>query len=97
MRTTFQEELAQLEADLQEEGQLVLRALRGAMTALQTRDAELADDVIADALKEDPLSPEPFTAADYRKVVDRLRLYFIDDVRGFQRMVDVVVSRLPRR
>jgi phosphate transport system protein len=47
MRTTFQEELAQLEADLQEEGQLVLRALRGVMTALQTQDAELADDVIA--------------------------------------------------
>ena len=47
MRTTFQEDLAQLEADLQEEGQLVLRALRGAMGALRERDTELADDVIA--------------------------------------------------
>ena len=47
MRQTFQEELAQLEADLQEEGQLVLRSLRGAMTALGERDVELAGDVIA--------------------------------------------------
>jgi hypothetical protein len=54
-------------------------------------------DVIADALREDPLSPEPFTADDYRKVVARMQSYFIDDVRGFQRMVDVVISRLPRR
>ena len=47
MRATFQVELAQLEADLQEEGQLVLRSLRGAMKALEARDIELADDVIA--------------------------------------------------
>ena len=36
MRTTFQEELDLLEATLQEEGQLVLRALRGAIKALET-------------------------------------------------------------
>ena len=47
MRTTFQEDLARLEADLQEEGQYVLRALKGAMGALRNRDIELADDVIA--------------------------------------------------
>jgi phosphate transport system protein len=47
MRQTFHQELAQLEADLQEEGQLVLRSLRGAMKALEERDTELADDVIA--------------------------------------------------
>lgn len=47
MRRTFQEDLARLEADLQEEGQFVLRALRGAMSALRERDVELADDVIA--------------------------------------------------
>jgi phosphate transport system protein len=47
MRTTFQEELDLLEATLQEEGQLVLRALRGAINALEQRDAELADEVIA--------------------------------------------------
>ena len=47
MRTTFQEELNLLEATLQEEGALVLRALRGALNALEQRDHELADEVIA--------------------------------------------------
>jgi len=47
MRTTFQEELDVLEATLQEEGALVLRALRGALNALEQRDHELADEVIA--------------------------------------------------
>jgi phosphate transport system protein len=47
MRTTFQEELDVLEATLQEEGELVLRALRGAIKALEQRDEELADEVIA--------------------------------------------------
>jgi len=47
MRTTFQEELDLLEATLQEEGELVLRALRGAINALEQRDRELADEVIA--------------------------------------------------
>ena len=47
MRTTFQEELDVLEATLQEEGALVLRALRGAINALEQRDTELADEVIA--------------------------------------------------
>jgi phosphate transport system protein len=47
LRTTFQEELDQLEATLQEEGALVLRALRGAINALEQRDDELADEVIA--------------------------------------------------
>jgi phosphate transport system protein len=36
-----------LEATLQEEGSLVLRALRGALNALEHRDHELADEVIA--------------------------------------------------
>ena len=36
-----------LESTLQEEGSLVLRALRGAINALEQRDAELADEVIA--------------------------------------------------
>ena len=40
-------DLASLEAQLQEEGQRVLAAVRGAVRALQTRDAELADEVIA--------------------------------------------------
>jgi phosphate transport system protein len=47
MRVSFQEELDQLEASLQEEGALVLRVLRGALNALEQRDVELADEVIA--------------------------------------------------
>ena len=47
VRVTFQEELDQLEASLQEEGALVLRVLRGSLNALGQRDVELADDVIA--------------------------------------------------
>jgi phosphate transport system protein len=47
VRVTFQEELDQLEASLQEEGSLVLRVLRGALNALGQRDVELADEVIS--------------------------------------------------
>jgi phosphate transport system protein len=47
MRTTFQDDLDLLESTLQEEGALVLRALRGATNALDHRDHELADEVIA--------------------------------------------------
>ncbi len=47
MRITLQEDLDQLEASLQEEGELVLRALRGASNALATQDPELSDGVIA--------------------------------------------------
>jgi phosphate transport system protein len=46
VRVTLQEELDQLEAALQEEGELVLRALRGALGALEREDVELADEVI---------------------------------------------------
>lgn len=47
MRISLQEELDQLEAALQEEAALVLRALRGCLNALAHQDAELADEVIA--------------------------------------------------
>jgi phosphate transport system protein len=46
MRLTFTEELAQLEASLQEESDLVLRALRSSLNALARGDEELADEVI---------------------------------------------------
>lgn len=46
MRISFTEELSQLEAALQEEGDLVLRALRSALNALARGDGELADEVI---------------------------------------------------
>src|SRR3954462_1577368 len=47
MRITFQEELEQVEAALQEEGDYVLRSLRAAVNAVEQGDAELADEVIA--------------------------------------------------
>jgi phosphate transport system protein len=47
LRTEFHQELDELEAALQEEGSLVVRAIRGAMNALEQQDVELADEVIA--------------------------------------------------
>jgi phosphate transport system protein len=47
MRVGLQEELDMLQAALMEEGELVLRSLRGALEALEQRDPELADEVIA--------------------------------------------------
>jgi phosphate transport system protein len=46
MRVTLQEDLDTLQAGMLEEGELVLRALRGALNALRQADAELADEVI---------------------------------------------------
>ncbi len=47
MRVTLQQDLDQLEAMLQEEGELVLRSLRAALNALVAQDVGLADEVIA--------------------------------------------------
>src|SRR2546421_10755541 len=47
VRISFQEELEQVEAALQEEGDYVLRALRAAVNAVEQADTELADEVIA--------------------------------------------------
>jgi phosphate transport system protein len=47
MRISFTEELAELEAALHEEGELVLRALRSSLNALARGDEELADEVIS--------------------------------------------------
>jgi phosphate transport system protein len=46
MRVSFSDELGSLEASLQEEGDLVLRALRSSLNALARGDGELADEVI---------------------------------------------------
>ena len=46
MRASFHEELEQLEAAIQSEGDLVLRALRSALNALARGDSELAEEVI---------------------------------------------------
>ncbi len=46
-RDVFHEQLERLEEALQEQGQLVLRALRSSVNALYRRDVDLADEVIA--------------------------------------------------
>src|SRR5919199_1018125 len=47
MRIGLQEDLDSITANLLEEGDLVLRSLRGALNALRQADVELADEVIA--------------------------------------------------
>ena len=47
MRATFHQELEELEESLTDECELVVRALRGAMGALQAQDGELAEEVIS--------------------------------------------------
>ena len=46
-RVGFQNSLDALEASLQEQGEVVLRAVRGAVTAMEAQDVELCDEVIA--------------------------------------------------
>jgi phosphate transport system protein len=46
-RVEFQASLNALEASLQEQGAVVLRAVRGAIDVLRSQDAELCDEVIA--------------------------------------------------
>ncbi len=46
MRVTFHEQLDVVAANLQEEGELVLRGLRGCLNALERQDVELANEVI---------------------------------------------------
>jgi phosphate transport system protein len=81
MRVEFRERLDQLEASLHEQGELCLRALRGAIDALETQDAELCDEVIAfddeidsryhriEKLIEETLALETPVAGDLRLVL----------------------------
>ena len=46
-RVEYQQTLDSLEASLQELGAVVLRAVRGAVDALQSQDVELCDEVVA--------------------------------------------------
>ena len=81
MRVEFQHRLDQLEASLQEQGELCIRALRGAITALEAQDAELCDEVIAfddeidmryhriEKLVEETLALETPVAGDLRLVL----------------------------
>jgi phosphate transport system protein len=99
VRVTLQEELDQLEAGLQEEGELVLRALRGALNALHQRDVELADEVIAfdDEVDERYLEIEQgiqsLLARQTPVAVDlRLVLAVLHDNLHLERMADYCVT-----
>ena len=81
MRVEFQDRLNSLEASLQEQGAVCLRALRGAVNALVTQDVELCDEVIEfdveiddryhriEKLVEEVLALETPVASDLRLVL----------------------------
>ena len=99
MRVTLQEELDGLEAGIQEEGGLVLRALRGALNALNAGDTGLADEVIAfdDEVDARYLSIEEgiqsLLARQTPVAVDlRLVLAILHDNLHLERMADYCVT-----
>ena len=97
-RTSFQDELDRLEANLQEESELVLRSLRGSLNALEQQDSELADEVIAFDDEVDAryleisqsraaLGPPDAVADDLRLVLAVLHINL-----GLERMADLCVT-----
>jgi phosphate transport system protein len=94
MRVTLQEALDQLEAAIHEEGELVLRALRGALGALEHQDVELAfDDEVDDtylAIEEEIqslLARQTPVAVDLRTVLAILHVNL-----HLERMADYCVT-----
>ena len=99
MRVELQEDLNLLEATVQEEGELVLRGLRGALNALRYGDGELADEVIAfddevdarsrriDELVESVLARQTPVATDLRLVLAILHVNI-----HLERMGDLCVN-----
>jgi phosphate transport system protein len=99
MRVTLQAELDQLEAALQEEGDHVLRALRGCLNALTQQDVELADEVIAfddevdDAYLRIEEGIQSLLARQTPVAVDlRLVLAVLHDNLHLERMADYCVT-----
>jgi phosphate transport system protein len=99
VRLSFQEELDRLQANLQEESELVLRSLRGSLNAMEQRDVELADEVIAfdDEVDdryiaimegvEQLLARQTPVAVDLRLVLATLQINL-----GLERMADLCVT-----
>ena len=99
LRVSFHEELEALQANLQEESELVLRSLRGALNALQQQDVELSDEVIAfdDEVDERYLAIgqgiEQLLARQTPVAVDlRLVLAVLHINLGLERMADLCVT-----
>jgi phosphate transport system protein len=86
MRVEFQERLNTLEAGIQEQGEVCLRAVRGAVNALVSQDVELCDEVIAfddeidaryhriEKMVEEVLALETPVATDLRLVLASLHV-----------------------
>ena len=99
MRVEYRERLEGLEASLQEQGDLVIRALRGALGALEAQDAELCDEVIAfddeidlryhriERMVEETLALETPVATDLRVV-----LAVLHDAMHLERIGDQAVT-----
>lgn len=99
MRVEYRERLDGLEASLQEQGDLVIRALRGALGALEAQDAELCDEVIAfddeidlryhriERMVEETLALETPVATDLRVV-----LAVLHDAMHLERIGDQAVT-----
>ena len=99
MRVNLQEDLDTVQATLLEEGELVLRSLRGALNALREADAELADEVIAfdDEVDSRYLAVEQgiegLLARQTPVAVDlRLALAMLHANLHFERMADYCVT-----
>jgi len=99
LRVTLQEDLDVLQANLLEEGELVLRALRGALNAVREADPELADEVIAFDDEVDRLyvdveqGIEVLLARQTPVAVDlRLVLAMLHDNLHLERMADYCVT-----
>jgi phosphate transport system protein len=105
MRLEYKQRLEGLEASLQELGEVVLRAVRGALDALETQDAELCDEVIAfddeidgryhriEKLVEETLALETPVATDLRLV-----LAILHDAIHLERIGDqsVTIAKLTK-
>jgi phosphate transport system protein len=104
-RIEYQQGLDSLEAGLQELGVIVLRALRGALNALESQDVELCDEVIAfddeidvhyhriERLVEEVLAQQSPVASDLRRV-----LAILHDAIHLERIGDqgVTIAKLTK-
>ena len=99
MRVEYRQRLDALEASLQEQGDLVIRAVRGALGALESQDPELCDEVIAfddeidtryhriERMVEETLALETPVATDLRVV-----LAVLHDAMHLERIGDQAVT-----
>ena len=107
MRVEYRQRLEGLEASLQEQGEVCLRALRGALDALEAQDAELCDEVIAfddeidtryhriEKLVEETLALETPVAGDLRLVLAILHDSIHLERIGDQSVTIAKLTKLP--